>query len=104
MSRIILTRHPNGEECLVAGWDAPLRLAFLDLTDDEGEPLAEAWPRSAFEVVTIIQRWMRADKPTGLDATNSSRMHRAAVLLREHADLPYPASNVIVDLTKEPVR
>jgi hypothetical protein len=101
MSRIIMSRHPNGEERLVCGWDRPLQTAFIDLYDDEGECMVTRGCMSGerltpFDVRSAFDAWAR--QGYGLGCTTPT-VDKAVVLLREHRTLDYPASNVVLDLS-----
>lgn len=96
MSRIVLRRHSNGEEALVVGWDRPLRSAFVDAYDDEGECTSTRGPiagetLSVSDVVRILRHDARLDELT---------VAEVEARLARHALLDYPDSNVRVDLTR----
>ena len=93
MSRIIITRHPNGEEEAVAGWDEPLNSYFFTVFDEQGEAIydvganrpndvmsipslrlkAGEYERFLTQRVTTKLKWMRAlrDQQTVADLTSS---------------------------------
>lgn len=93
MSRIILTRHPNGEEHIVAGRDRPLQTCFVDEYDDEGECVRTRGPLSG----EMISPLMAAAIVSKLVATIDTV--RLATALVEHSRLEYPASNRVEDWT-----
>jgi hypothetical protein len=93
MSRVILARHPNGEEHIVVGFDNPLGFYFADRYDEDGECLetrgyisGEVY-LSPDAIEELAARW-GAMKTSGL-----------ARRLEEHARLEYPASNLVEDWT-----
>lgn len=97
MSRIIVTRHRNGEEHIVCGW-GPLESAFVDVYDDEGECLDTYGPMSGDEVTpaeaaVLVANRVRPEEPFDL-------FLQLETLLLDHRELGYPESNVVVDLTK----
>ena len=96
MSRIIISRHPNGEEALTAGFDRPLGYFFVDEYNDEGEYVTgigllgiEPCPSPDVARRYLKNRYHLSDPVLTL-------IHG---LLEAHRELDYPASNVVVDLT-----
>lgn len=55
MSRIILTRHPNGQEQAVAGWDEPLYSYFFQVFDENGEAIYDVGCKRRAEIMSIPQ-------------------------------------------------
>jgi hypothetical protein len=53
MGRVIITRHPNGEEEAVAGWDEPLNSYFFQVFDDEGEVIYDVGANRPNDVMSI---------------------------------------------------
>jgi hypothetical protein len=107
MSRIIITRHPNGEDQLSVGWDRPMQVGFVDVCDADGEyiggrGLLSGVPGRLNSVGATEQALQQVVAEFDIDAS-PSLLARAEALLAEHVTLDYPASNVIVDLTREPV-
>lgn len=105
MSRIVLTRHPNGEEHVVAGWDRPLDTAFVDEYDEHGDALRTRGSMSGEKITpaeaTIYAAAYIADsRPDGIFG---DRLVQVLHTLREHQTLDYPASNCEVDMSREPI-
>lgn len=102
MSRIIIARHPNGEEQVVCGWDRPLGSGFADLYDDEGECLETFGPLSGTRLNPI---WTATYAQTlAIDHARNlapEALKDLVVLIDQHSKLEYPASNVVIDLTPE---
>ena len=103
MSRIILSRHADGEPRLIAGWDRPLRSAFVTLYDDEGEVMADRGPMvgerlTSLDAVDAVVAFDGEGLGLGIDPT-AVAMTRLLHLLQAHEALEYPSSNVQVDLT-----
>lgn len=93
MGRVIITRHPNGEEEAVAGWDEPLNSYFFQVFDQDGEAIydvganrpnelmsipslrlkAGEYERYLTQRVTTKLKWMRAlrDQATVADLSDS---------------------------------
>jgi hypothetical protein len=95
MSRIILSRHENGEEKLVVGWDRPLDSGFVDEYDDEGEciytkgPISGDWVGPSDAAVIVFSK-----------GYTSAVCNRVSGALMKHRELEYPESNVVEDWTK----
>lgn len=99
MSRIIISRHPNGEEKLSAGYDRPMAYFFVDSYDDMGESILSKSigylghrPCESAEDAAKFVRSLGASEDVA---------KRVKVLLESHVDLDYPESNVTIDFTKE---
>lgn len=95
MSRITITRHANGEEGLVTGWDRPLATGFVDRYDEEGEAVFTRGPMNGERLdllgtLRVLQRYCGVGPET---------LEEVRKLLLEHQHLPYPESNVCVDLS-----
>jgi hypothetical protein len=89
MSRIICTRHPNGEEQLVVGWDRPINAPFAHIYSDEGE-IKKSVDFASLSVIEIFISQL----------VHGQLKEMAMELLDEHSKLDYPASNIVVDLTR----
>lgn len=104
MSRIIVTRHENGQERLVTGFDRALQRPFLDLYDDEGDCMIsrgmepDVAPLDLHEITEMIGRW--EDRGYGTGVVAAAQLDHLDELLEQHSRLEYPASNVVVDLTR----
>lgn len=94
MSRVVVTRHDNGEEHITAGHDRPLNYFFVDIYDEEGEKvggiglLGDRPCKGPHDAADYVR-----------EHTDEGTAERVADLLVEHARLEYPASNVVVDLS-----
>lgn len=97
MSRIIVARHDNGEESLSTGYDRPMGFFFVDEYDEDGEYVAGIGllGDGPCESPGDVSAYLSAH---GIPAITCSAI---AQLLSEHVYLDYPASNVVIDLTKE---
>lgn len=130
MSRIILTRYNATEDHLVVGWDRPLQTFYWqefnkepEITqEDDGwqvstnvgkfydtEKEAEEHKWDDWQEMLGFAGYMRNEFPTLLEFMNKLPdkfdpvwTPRVTDLLEQHKLLDYPASNVIVDLTKGP--
>ena len=60
MSRVIITRHPNGEEEAVAGWDEPLNSYFFTVFDDQGEAIYDVGANRPNDVMSISSLRLKA--------------------------------------------
>ena len=106
MSRIILSRHLDGEPRLIAGWDRPMRSAFVDLYDDEGEVMVTRGPMegerlSPQDAVQAAVDLQGEGHDLGLDITAGLPSTVLLGLLIDHSELEFPESNRVVDLTTD---
>ena len=108
MSRIILSRYPNGEELITVGWDRPLGHFFWSECDEEGESIDESYmdhgltPRSTEDFVNVAAVYNDRVFRTLLDAIDRGHkdgLPEVLVELNTHKTLDYPASNVELDLS-----
>ena len=53
MSRIIIDRHPNGQEHVVAGWDEPLNSYFFQVFDEDGEAVFDIGANRPNDIMSI---------------------------------------------------
>ena len=60
MSRIIITRHDNGQEEAVAGWDEALNSYFLTVFDQEGEAIYDVGANRPNELMSIPSLRLKA--------------------------------------------
>lgn len=60
MSRVIITRHPNGEEEAVAGWDEPLNSYFFQIFDEDGEITYDVGANRPNELMSIPSLRLKA--------------------------------------------
>lgn len=91
MSRIVITRHPSGDEHIVTGWDRPLDSPFVHVYDPMGDTVQE-W--GSF---TVLPLSACMDILRSLGVLTTSELARLERLLQEHATLDYPDSNVRID-------
>lgn len=90
MSRIILTRHPNGETQAVAGWDEALYSYFFQVFDEEGENIYDVGGNRRGEIMSIPQLRISAGKYEGLlsqRAFSRLKWHKALRDQSEEIDL-----------------
>ena len=60
MSRIIITRHDNGEEEIVAGWDERLNSYFLTVFNQDGEATYDVGANRPNELMSIPSLRLKA--------------------------------------------
>lgn len=96
MSRVILSRHPNGAERVVVGYDRPMATYFAHEYDAEEECVRAA--EAGYRAGGIPTPPLLVDEAGGagieIDLTPD-----LAEVLEAHRALDYPASNVVVDLS-----
>lgn len=100
MSRIILSRHDNGEEHITIGFDRPLQHFFWSECDSDGESVDESYIDRGLTPRTTKDFY-------GYAATHNEAVHNAMAfhegklvkMLERHSTLEYPESNVTVDLS-----
>jgi hypothetical protein len=99
VSRVIVTRYPDGEEHIVVGYDRPLGTFFAHEYDEDGDPKRAVYgvPEPVTTPIELALRLGREDWPM-------LPWDRLTPLLMHHQTLDYPESNVVVDLTREVVR
>ena len=111
MSRIILSRHDNGEEHVTVGWDRPLQHFFWSECDDKGESVDESYMDRGL-VPTTVESFVNSaaiNNPTVwrtiMEAVERGGKEGAPEVLVElvrHQALDYPESNITMDIsTKE---
>jgi|tagenome__1003787_1003787.scaffolds.fasta_scaffold20521165_3 hypothetical protein len=110
MSRIILSRHDNGEEHITVGFDRPLGHYFWSETDDKGEGIQESYmdlgltPRLTRELVILANQYnhnvFSALLQTIERGARQSGTPEIMVELAKHRSLDYPASNVVLDFSE----
>lgn len=60
MSRVIITRHRNGEPEAVAGWDEPLNSYFFQVFDEDGENVYDVGAKRPNDVMSIPSLRLKA--------------------------------------------
>jgi hypothetical protein len=103
MSRIILSRHDNGEEHVIVGFDRPLQHFFWSEYDRMGESTDESYldhgltPRTPDEFARSTGGNLTVDEAVA----RKIETHNLMTVLERHMGLEYPDSNVTVDYTRE---
>ena len=109
MSRIILSRHDNGEEFITVGWDRPLGHLFWSECDRDGESIDESYMDRGLVIHTTTDFVNAAAVYNDrvfrvlLDAIDRGGREGAPEVLVElnrHMTLDYPESNVTLDLSE----
>lgn len=60
MSRVIIDRHPNGAEYVVAGWDEPLNSYFLQVSDEQEHIIFDVGANRPNELMSIPSLRLKA--------------------------------------------
>ena len=60
MGRVIITRHTNGQEEAVAGWDEALNSYFFQIFDEEGETTYDVGANRPNELMSIPSLRLKA--------------------------------------------
>ena len=96
MSRIILSRWPDGEERVVVGYDRPLQTFFADeYPEDEDDETATVGPMIGLTIPTVADLVYWTER-VGIRIAWTDELKAQ---LERHVDLDYPQSNVVVDRT-----
>ena len=118
MSRIILTKHDDGSDHIVVGYDRAMATFYWQefnrepdwdsLTEEEAEQWIEMAGYGGYEpgeIVTTRQLFDVASAPVKIALLEHAGDHAIDAptvfeILNEHKTLEYPQSNVIVDLSQ----
>lgn len=109
MSRIILSRHDNGEEHITVGWDRPLGHFFWSECDGMGEGIDESYmdhgltpqsPRDLFNLAAACNDKVFHALVYQIERGGMNGVPEVLVELNKHKTLDYPASNVELDLSE----
>jgi hypothetical protein len=114
MSRIILTKHDNGEDHVVVGYDRPLQTyywqEFAPEPDwPEDDERWDGWDEMLGfagydmgelpQVADLFDHAMKNNERVAAALADFADQGSLLPMLREHKQLPYPASNTVVDMT-----
>ena len=106
MSRVILSRHSNGEEHVTVGFDRPLGHFFWSECDSDGESVDESYIDRGLTPRTVKEFFDSASANKAvfsaiMDVIERSKAGDIELMpeLKRHQTLEYPASNVTLDLS-----